>query len=121
MHRSIKRAYRAAPIATVVFALSLVIAFGFTVRLVADLVDGPPQQKDVVIEAWMTPKYISRTWRIPPNELGDLLDLEKRGGRPDNLENIATKRGTSVDELIEQLEQDIRTFLSERQERRENK
>lgn len=121
MISKIKRAYKAAPIATVVLAISVVVALGFTVRVIADVIDGPREQKEVVIEAWMTPKYISRTWHIPPAELGDLLNIEKRGGRPDNLEKLAADRGMDVEDLIAQLEQDILAFQQERQEQRERK
>lgn len=120
MLKKIKRAYSVAPIATVVFAISLVLALGFSGRLIVDAFDGPPPQS-TQIEEWMTPRYISRTWKIPPDVMRDFLELEKSSGRPDNLLQIAEARGMDVDALITELKAEIDQFVAARKAERDRK
>ncbi len=120
MIRQLKRAYSSAPIATVVFAISLTLALGFTTRLIIDAFDGPPQ-KATQIEEWMTPRFISRNWKVPPEVMREFLEIEKRSGRPDNLQQIADSRGIDVEALIQELELEILKFLEDRKTDRESK
>jgi len=120
MFKRIKRAYSVAPIATVIFAISLALALAFTGRLVVDAFDGPPPQT-TRLEEWMTPRYISRTWKIPPKVMRDLLMIEKSEGRPDNLEQIAEKRGVSVEGLMIELKANIDQIMETRKEGRDRK
>ena len=114
MFKKIKRAYAAAPIATIVLSVSLVLALGFTTRIVIDAFDGP-RQKATQIEEWMTPRFISRNWKVPPDVMRSFLEIEKRDGRPKNLLQIADGRGVDVLELIEDLEADMQEFKQDRE------
>lgn len=119
MFKKLKRAYAAAPIATIIFAISLVLALGFSGRLIVDTFDGPPP-KDTQIEEWMTPKYISRTWKVPPEIMREFLEIEK-SDRPDNLQQIADARGIALEDLIVELKDDIDRFIEDRKSKRDRK
>ena len=109
MFKKIKQANAIAPVATVIFAVSLVLALGFTTRLAIDAFDGP-RQKATQVEEWMTPRFISRNWKIPPDVMRGFLGIKKPAGRPKNLLQIAESQGIDVLELIEDLETNIREF-----------
>lgn len=120
MIRQLKKAYRAAPIATVVLAISLVLALGFTTKLVVDVFDGP-NRKAEQIEEWMTPRFISRNWKVPPEVMREIIGIEKQDSRPENLRQIADIRGITVEQLIEELERDIEAFKEARKQDRDRK
>jgi len=120
MLKRIKRAYKAAPIATVIFALSLILALGFSTRLVIDVLGGPPQRA-TEIEAWMTPRFISRNWKVPPEVMREILEVEKSEGRPENLQQLADQRDVDVHELIDDLTHGIQTFKEDRKKDRDRK
>ena len=117
MIEKLKKAWKAAPIATVLLVISLVVATGFTVRLAAGFFRPPPPQ-EVVLEEWMTPRLISHTWRVPPEILREFLDIERREGRPKNIGQIADDQGVEIEILIHDLEGKIIAFHDERRDRK---
>ena len=60
-----------------------------------------PRHKNQALEEWMTPRYVSRSWKVPPEELRALLGLGKSGkdGRPPTMGQIADELGISLEVL----------------------
>lgn len=109
---TLRRAAHAAPIASTIFVLALLASLFFGVRAAMFHWDRPgagdPAQP---IAAWMTPRYIARTWDVPPDILLETLNIERTGdGRPPTLEKIARDRGIPVETLIAEIETALRAF-----------
>ena len=113
MLSKLKRAWKAAPVATFVLGLSVLVAFGFSMRLTMWFFRPPPPH-EVVLETWMTPRMISHMWQVPPEVMQGFLDINRPKGRPENLAQIADDKGVDVQALVQSLEQSIRTFNEEK-------
>jgi len=105
-----KKAIRCALMA--LLALAMVGTLFFAMRIVtsAERWQHPPQSNEP-IAGWMTPRYVSRAWHVPPEIIGEALALEKDGsGRKVTLDEIAAERGIDIDTLIAELAAAIDTF-----------
>lgn len=101
----LRRMWAAAPVATTVLGLALALVLVFGLRLALwSLFGPPPVALDQPIAGWMTPRFVAMSWRIPPEVVGDALDLVRGEGRPGNLDQIARDRGVPVEDLIAELE-----------------
>lgn len=61
----------------------------------------PPRQTDVTqIAGWMTPGYISRAYRVPPEELFHGLGISPQGNERKSLNDLAAQTNRSPDELV---------------------
>lgn len=87
------------------FALAVLLTLFFLTQFVvsslrwsgADRIDQP-------IAGWMTPRYVVRSWDVPPSVVADALGLTKDGtGRRITLEDLAAAQGRDLDEMIEAL------------------
>lgn len=98
--KALARLWRDHRALTLAFALATVLAAAFILRAAigwerwSGLGDGPP-----VIEAWMTPGYIARTWDVPPEDLSEVLGIVAGEGRGRTLAAIAADRGIPFEDL----------------------
>ena len=110
-----KRLWGAAPIATVILALSLAMSLFFGVRMVADWIYwSDPTHREQQIAAWMTPGYIGRSWDVPKEVVIEALGAPEPP--PDgvrNLVDLAEYLGVTVDEMIARAERGIAAFKAE--------
>lgn len=114
----LKRMWKAAPVAVVILTVSLMATGFFGVRIV-DRMLRPPPPRDVVIEPWMTPRFVAHSWRIPRPVIVEALQYEAKDGRPPNLRQIAEDRGMTVDALIADLETAIAAHRAEKETKRD--
>jgi hypothetical protein len=85
------------------FAIAALVFF--TVRLIVfTLYWSDPAHRFQPLEGWMTPGYITRSYQIDPDMLGELLQVDKQKPKGLTLEKIAQSRGIDVDTLIENLQ-----------------
>lgn len=111
----LKRLWGAAPIATVILALSLAMSLFFGVRTVAHWIYwSDPAHREQPIAAWMTPGYIGNSWKVPKEFVIEAL------GAPDpppdgvrNLADLSEYLGVTVEEMIARAEQGIAAFKAE--------
>jgi len=102
----IRRAWLAAPVATAVLALALVACLFFGARTALFWYGGPPHAvREQPVAAWMTPRYVARSWRIPPEVIIDgLIAPLPRPERRMNLRQLAEYRGVPVEQIIAEAE-----------------
>ncbi|MHA6326346.1 hypothetical protein [Roseivivax sp. CAU 1753] len=83
------------------FAVSLAVTLVFLVRLiVSTVVWSDPDLIRQPIAGWMTPRYVAKSWQVPPDTVATALGLDKdRTGRRLTLEEIAAAQGRSLDAL----------------------
>ncbi len=109
----VKRIWRAAPIATVVLALSLAVAGYFAVQTAASWVYwSDPRHQNQQVQPWMTPGYVAHSWGIPREVMREALALDEAHGRGRPLARMAEERGLSVEQLIDDLEATIAAYLA---------
>lgn len=122
MFAFIKRLWLAAPVATAILVLALVASLFFGVRSAVFWYDRPPTaERQQPVAAWMTPRYVARSWRVPREVVMDAIDAPRPlPGGPVSLAQLAEKRGVSVDQIIDELEAAIAAFREKRWQPRTN-
>ena len=98
---------RRALIGVLVAASIFIAIFGF--RAVASFVYWSDEAHQFQpIAGWMTPRYVGKSWQVPPEVVSDALDLELSGGAGrTSLEQLAETRGEDVSAVIETLNEAI--------------
>lgn len=101
-----RRIWSAAPLATTVLAAALAASLFFAVQAAVFWHDRPPRaEREQPIAAWMTPRYVARSWGVPREVVLDAVALEgPLPGGPISLAQIAEARGVAVEEIIAELE-----------------
>lgn len=100
------------PIASSAFLLAAVLTLYFTVKLIAGAIYwADPAHRNQPPAGWMTPGYISHSWKVDNKELRQHLGMRKEEieGRP-TLKRIAEAKGVPLSVLIE----DVNAFLESR-------
>ena len=90
------------PFATVAFALALLVALGFALRLLVFTVYwSDPARRDLAPAGWMTPGYVAHSHGLDPASFRATLGLE--AGRV-TLAEIAARRGVPVETVLAEVE-----------------
>lgn len=94
------------------FSIAFVLTFVFLFRLTASAVYwSDPLHVDQPIAGWMTPRYVSKSWSVPPEIVANVLGLEKDGGaRRITLDQIANKQKREFDSVVSDLDSAIAAF-----------
>ncbi|MBT8413797.1 MAG: hypothetical protein KJO30_05645 [Boseongicola sp.] len=102
----VKRAWSAAPVATAVLVVALVACLFFGARAALFWHGWPPRaERDQPVAAWMTPRYISRSWRIPPDLVIEALDAPRPPpDGPMSLRELAEHRGVPLEQVVAEVE-----------------
>lgn len=98
--------FKKQPIVSSAFLLATAVTLYFGIKLVADMVYwADPAHRNQAPAEWMTPGYVSHSWKVDREDLRDFLDYRRDDikGRP-TLKRIAETKGMPVETLIAQLE-----------------
>ncbi len=100
------------------FSVAFILTLVFLFRLTASAVYwSDPQRVDQPLAGWMTPRYVSRSWSVPPDIVAGILELERNGGAGrTTLDQIADMQNCDFDALVIELETAIRAFRKNRDE-----
>ncbi len=112
----LKKIWTAAPLATGVLVIALLASGFFGVRTVVHWIKRPPlSERALPVAAWMTPRYIARSWGVPPKVIARAIDapIPPPDG-PMSLTELAKMRGVSVEQVIAEAEAEIAAFFAER-------
>ncbi|RPE71768.1 hypothetical protein EDD53_0896 [Pacificibacter maritimus] len=115
MIRFVKHLWSHAPFATLILAVSLLVAGVFATRSVALWIYwNDPAHRAQALEPWMTPKYISHSWRVPTQVVVDALgDFERAKKGPMRLEQIAAELDVTPETLIDRIDQAITDYQAD--------
>lgn len=93
----------------VAFAVAVLVTTLFALRLIVSIaIWSDPARIDQPVADWMTPRYVARSWDVPPAVLAEALDLPMSGtGRRTTLEEIALRDGREPAEIIADVESAI--------------
>lgn len=96
-----------------VLAVLGMVFFAARAMMVTSAWHNHPNPQDP-IAGWMTPRYISRSWQVPPEIVAQALALETDGsGRKVTLAELAAERGTDLDALTAALTAAIAAYLDQ--------
>lgn len=100
------RLWQEAPFLTLGFVAALALIAFFSVRLLMGAIYwSDPAHQDVPLGPWMTPRFVSMSWHLPPEIVGDTLQLSREDrDRRLTLGQLAAQRGVPVSTLFEDLE-----------------
>jgi hypothetical protein len=87
---------RRALVIAFILALALAVSFAGHAVWVATRVAGEPP----LVEDWMTPGLVMRTYGITPEALADAMRIAPGSAKGETLAEIAKAQGISVDELL---------------------
>ncbi len=100
--------------ALIAFVVVAIVTVGFGVRLVLfGMYWSDPAHQDQTPQGWMTPRYIARSWDVPPEVVTDALDLQMPPARRMTLEEIATDRSMPMPVLADQIMDAMDTYRAE--------
>ena len=102
----IKHAWSIAPVATTILAVALVACVFFGARAAVFWIDRPTlAERNQPVAVWMTPRYISRSWRIPPELVVEALDAPRPPpDGPMSLRELAEYRGVPLEQVLAEAE-----------------
>lgn len=101
----IRRLWSVAPTATVILAVSLAAGLYFAGSTIHFLMTRPPIAPEQPVATWMTPRYVSHSWRVPRNVLFDAIDFPRPPpDGPMSLAQLADLRGVPVEQVIAEAE-----------------
>ena len=87
------------------FVLALLVTFGLAARMVARAIYwADPAHRDQVVQGWMTPGYVTRSWSLPRDTLEGVLGPAGGPISHDTLEMIAADRGVPLPDLLAEVE-----------------
>ena len=91
-------------VAALVLAVAVAAVLG--VRAVREAVYwADPAHRDQPLEGWMTPRYVARSWDLPPETVAEALGLDQDGtGRRNTLDDLARARGVPLSDLVQALD-----------------
>ena len=95
------------------FALVLGVAIYFAASAIHHATawqNEPP----VVVQPWMTNRYVAHTWHLPKEVMDEDLNLPRTRGGPMTLQAIADDRGIPVADLIAEVEAAIHAHQARR-------
>lgn len=107
-------------IALLAFVVAALMAVFFVTNAVMGMRDiKRPIVNQEPLQGWMTPKYVGKSYGLPPDVLGPLLQLEKGGkGVPVTLEDIAARQGRTLAEIEADIRQAADAFQSSKRDKK---
>jgi hypothetical protein len=90
----------------IAFVLAICLAGFFGVRSVSQFIYwSDPARQDQTLAGWMTPRYVGRSYDIPPEIVKEALGLPQQGApRRVSLETLSEENGISLKEMQAQID-----------------
>ncbi len=112
----LKKIWAAAPFATVILILARTASLVFGVRTTVFWIKRPIlAERFLPVAGWMTPRYIARSWQVPPHEI--MRAIQAPMPPPDgpmSLAELAKFRGVDLEQVIAEVEAAIAKVKIER-------
>ena len=84
--------------------ISLITLVSVSVTFLADAVYfNDPRHKNVELQAWMTPRYVTLSYELPRPIVLELLGIEEGKKSPRRLDRLAESLGITLEELTEKV------------------
>lgn len=91
--------FRRHRLATALLAVVLLVGVWLGVRLASDMLYfADPAHREQTLAGWMTPRYVAKSWDLPPDIVAEVLDLP-RDHRRITIDELAARTGTTIAQL----------------------
>lgn len=104
-------------LALLAFATALLLTVFFGVKSVSQFIYwNDPQHQDQALAGWMTPRYVARSYDVPPEVVQGAFALD--AGAPPrriSLETLAAERGVTTQALQLRLDRAVAAWRAENQ------
>lgn len=99
-------------LAATAFAVVLTIAGIFGGNAVSQMVYwSDPAKLDQPLQGWMTPRYVGRSYEVPPEVVQEAFALDRpKEPRRMSLDSIAAAQGITIDEMQARLDAAVAAF-----------
>jgi len=96
--------FRRHPWPTAIMAVGLVALVWFGGHFVSDvLYFSDPAHREQPLAGWMSPRYVAKSWGLPPEVVADVMQLTPDHRRI-TLDEVAARAGISLEELQRRVE-----------------
>lgn len=107
--------FRNHPFALSGFVLGLAVAIFFVGKLALNMLYfNDPRHQNQAIEGWMTLRYVSMSYKVPPERLKAILELPDDNKRPPTMAVIAANKGMTLETLTKEVTAAAETFRAEK-------
>lgn len=99
--------------AALVAFLSLLCVAGYFAfnAIAAAIYWNDPRHQDQAIAAWMTPRYVAQSYKVPPDVIGPALYFDLSAPpRRRRLEDIASENGVTLETLQQRVTEAVAVF-----------
>lgn len=96
--------------------LAVIVAIWFATRVLMDfLYFNDPNNVDVELKRWMTPRYIVKTYDLPRPEVFEILQLDLDADSGRRLGRIAEQDGLTMQQLTEKVREGAAQYRAQQQ------
>ncbi|AGI68332.1 hypothetical protein OAN307_c27560 [Octadecabacter antarcticus 307] len=109
-------------LALMAFGIALCALGFFGVRTMSSMIYWmDPDHRDQALAGWMTPRYVMRSYQLPPDVLGPALFLVRDAApRRISLDTIAAENGITMDDLQIRIDAAAAQMRADREARRDD-
>jgi len=108
-------AWKRRPVFATGFVLATVVAVLFALRSVSMMIYwSDPDHRDQSIEGWMTPRYVARSWHLPPEVMIGAIGGSQMPDPRRPLNEIAADQGITLLELTTRITDAAAIFRDQR-------
>ncbi|MFC2969058.1 hypothetical protein [Acidimangrovimonas pyrenivorans] len=113
---TLARLWRHHRLSLVAFVLAAGLTLFFAIRMaVFSVYWSDPAHHNQVPQGWMTPRYVARSWQVPPETVTAVTGPLQAKGHPMTLEQIADAQGVPLTDLIARIEAALAAEKASRQ------
>lgn len=100
----------------IAFMVVICLAGFFGVRAAAQFIYwSNPDHQDQTLAGWMTPRYVSQSYNVPPQVVQSAFDMADDGPpRRVSLETLAAENGMSMEDLLQQIDDAVDAWRAAR-------
>lgn len=101
-------------------AFLCVVYFGISIA--ADFIYfHDPRHQNEALKAWMTPRYVSMSYRVPPEYFKELLNINSIDGKKNTMKAIAKRKGIELSELEDIIREGAEDYHEREREKHEER
>jgi len=99
----------------IAFVVAICLSVFFSARAISQFVYwADPARQDQTLAGWMTPRYVGKSYDIPPEIIQEAFDLQQDGNpRRISLDKLSEEKGISLNDMQSQLDVTVARWRAE--------
>lgn len=100
MLKALRYFWKEQPLALSAFLIAVALLVFFGARFILNFIYfHDPAHRNQALEPWMSPKYVSMSYQLPPHVMREVMQLEAFEGKRVTVKDVAEGLGISLEEL----------------------